>query len=610
MGQVKQWLNSKNRFDCNKGYFSEGPEIRLWKGINSDHASDYGMRIGWQRVRLKFDVASPNGISDVEVLDGTRGLFRRFDGNGKKDFSVEFEAVHDRVHSLVLRVRDRKGEIAVSPELRIINPRYAITRCSDNLNLLGYSTLVSHPDQHQLASMRGFEDISSGTLSSDFSRTSIAGVDTALPFLFTPAAELNFNFFTDSGNQLGGSNMLDEWNAILQRYPVNSSGVSILTSDSTRRISTKNRHRGKKRIVYRNASFYPPGESQPIADIKHTSYLLRSRISPSLRVSMPWLAEDHYRGGLMWHELSFKFKKDVVLKGELPIQLVRMKPGDSFFNASRGYWNRFVAKTPDGILDTPVRKMCVPLANDGYVSVLSSNSSRRIVLIPSCKELKPAVQVTSQGTVWLGLGQEGVKIRKGDVVSVKLLVVSQTGLPNNADSLKSVADFFNPGNFKWHTEVGTLLDNPPFASFKAQDGEVRFSGAPVSGICDYPVQVQGIEDNGCAAYYELNSGKVFSFAPVRKSAMYFQTPTDNGVNLWAGNVFLASDKALKLTLVTAGQDPGKQPFLEIHNPTDRRISAKIWSPWHTPHFGGSSFEADVPAGSSLFCDTGGRKLLR
>ncbi|MBQ7652368.1 MAG: hypothetical protein IJS15_15520, partial [Victivallales bacterium] len=130
MENVREWLNSKNIFNNGLGYSTEGPSILLWSSLNGGSAMDYASREGWQRVRLKFEASSDSGIQDVRIWDGTRGMFRRFDAMGEKHFSAEFEALQDRVHHLVLEVTDLNGKRAVSPEVLIQNPYYAITRCT------------------------------------------------------------------------------------------------------------------------------------------------------------------------------------------------------------------------------------------------------------------------------------------------------------------------------------------------------------------------------------------------------------------------------------------------------------------------------------------------
>ncbi len=598
--KARDWLNTKNTHEANTGYVSQGPRIRLWNGINVTSSIPYSQVAGTQRVRLKFEVDSPDGIAEVKVIDATRGLFRRFNGQSQKNFSAEFEAVHDRVHPLVLEVTDSRGKKAWSQVLRIQNPFYAITRCTDNLNLLGYSTLSTHPDRHSTVTFRDFEDPGLPSME----KTSIAGVDTAGEFVFTPETSINIDLRTDRGDQSGGSNQLDNWNAQIVRYPLISDGISIITADSTRRVDTRSRHRPDKRVSYSDGPFYPLGEPQPIADIQQTSYLLRSGIRPDLRRTRPWLRAEDYRGGVMLHEIKLRFKEDTVLKGILPIRIASFSPGSSWFNASRGYWTRLVVQEPGGkLVDRPAQKCSGEIADGGFLTVLSKASPRRIVLIPSADKLSLRYEMTGSGTLAFGLGKEGDRIAGGETVTLRLAFISQLDYSGDVSSVKDLPEGFDmngkhsaPGV---RAAVGKFLSSRLISTFEADNGALAFTTRPLKTVCDLPFRVNGLEDNGCAAYFERNGSARFLFAPVQNGSLYFQTSTEKGADVWCGNVFLASDKNLKLTLTVDGQAPGKPPKLEIHNPTESAIRATVFSPASAPLFGGMKFQADVPAGSSI-----------
>ncbi|HEY3415255.1 MAG TPA: hypothetical protein VGM23_00095, partial [Armatimonadota bacterium] len=128
--------------------------------------------------------------------------------------------------------------------------------------------------------------------------------------------------------------------------------------------------------------------------------------------------------------------------------------------------------------------------------------------------------------------------------------------------------------------------------------EIACSIAPRATIIDLPFRVQGIEDNGCAAVYST-ARTWFRPVGVAEGNAYFQENVDKGSEIWAGNVFLCDNKAIRLTLVADGIAEGRAPFLEVHNPTDQPITARIWSPKHAPLFGGYQSTKTVPAGSSI-----------
>ena len=108
---------------------------------------------GAQRARLKFSVFSENGIKEVLVQDADRGPLRRFAGNGAHVLSREFELVHDKQHALTLEVVDNAGKRAFSREIFVYSYKRGWFRCADNLNILGSTGLLLHPDRLMMLEM-------------------------------------------------------------------------------------------------------------------------------------------------------------------------------------------------------------------------------------------------------------------------------------------------------------------------------------------------------------------------------------------------------------------------------------------------------------------------
>jgi hypothetical protein len=403
---------------------------------------------------------------------------------------------------------------------------------------------------------------------------------------------------------MGGSNELDDWNALTLRYPMISDSISIITADSDRRVDTHSRHLPNQRIAYPLGPFYPLGKAQPVADIEETSFLLRSRIRPDLRHTRPWLSANDYRGGVMIHEIKLKFKEDTVLKGNLPIRIASFSSGSPYFNESRGYWTRLLVQEPGGkIVDQAVQDCSGEIADGGFLTVLSKASPRRIVLIPSADKLSLRYEMSGSGTLSFGLGKEGDRIAKGECITLRLAFVSQLGNADDPSSIKALPGAFDMDGkhsaLGIRTTEGDLKSTRLIPSFKTHDGALTFTTQPVQTVCDLPFRVEGVADNGCAAYFEKNGTARFLFAPVESGSLYFQTSTEKGADIWCGNVFLASDKNLKLNLTVDGQAPGKAPKLEIHNPTASTVRATVSSPASAPLFGGTRFHVEVPAGTSI-----------
>jgi len=187
----------------------------------------------------------------------------------------------------------------------------------------------------------------------------------------------------------------------------------------------------------------------------------------------------------------------------------------------------------------------------------------------------------------LGFGKEGQRFLAGETLELRVVIGNLTGEPDDLASLERFAQSF------------PLASGDGIETLAAIDGAVLCEDEGGGWICDKPFRINNIQDNGSAAYYELNEGRRFIFAPVHEGSMYFQSRVDNGGKIWAGNIFLAEHPSLKLTLVQDGQAAEEQSWLEIHNPSQELVRAKLHSPASTPHFGGSVFAVEIPAGTSI-----------
>jgi len=67
---------------------------------------------------------------------------------------------------------------------------------------------------------------------------------------------------------------------------------------------------------------------------------------------------------------------------------------------------------------------------------------------------------------------------------------------------------------------------------------------------------------------------------------------------------------VKLTLVVDGQSPGKRPLVEVHNPTAKTIASEIYSPPHTPLWGGLRTAVTLPPGQSAWFRIESRQLRK
>lgn len=585
--EVRTWLNTKNIDDCHLSYPSAGPRITAWGAANAFNQYLHNRTAGTQRIRGKIAVSSDCGIKDIVIYAAPGRLLRLFDAAGKKDFSAEFELVHDRRMDVYAVITDVNGKKAVSPSWKATMFFYDIARCTDNLNLLGYSTLHGHPDRHDYpGSMREFE------ARSNPDQAVLTGIDTTAENdgSFYPFAELAVDCRTVQGSQLWGNNALDSFCAQPARFNFTGSGVSKFSSSSDYRVDTHNRHRGKRRIPYSQASIFPSVGKQPLFDIKLESYLLRSRILPHVSQTAYWLAAGDYQGGAMIHNIRLRARRDMVLKGGIPLQILScFNKAPKHFNPSRGYWNRLIADTVSGIVDGAPANACGVLRNGGFLTVVSKNSPRKIVIIAGSDRLPIRFRGGPSGGIVLGLGTDGLKVAGGTEISFNCAVLSVSAAFDSVEKLRELARIY------------PVAEGSGLHTVQASGGAALLDiEAEPAAICDTAFAVANVENNGSACYYEFDGTRRFVPAPVENGTLYFQTDTRKKVRVWAGDLFLCDKKDIRITPVLYGLAKNQKPFVEIHNPTAGALSCQITTPADAPEYGGLKMSVVVPAGSSVF----------
>ncbi|MCG2659361.1 MAG: hypothetical protein L6437_03835, partial [Kiritimatiellae bacterium] len=349
----------------------------------------------------------------------------------------------------------------------------------------------------------------------------------------------------------------------------------------------------------------------------HTAYTLRSRADYFIAWNLRRVHEGmkDYRGGIVWHEGRIRFKEDMTLNGPVPVPFLFLCGGDHMFvtDADRGTLG--IALLPED-KEFSIHGRVAPggyVANMpnpiGYTAFFSSSDSEFFYQLQDWNKERASID-----RLYIGLGRDGQKIKAGTEMSYRFMMASlnmRDRMVGNLE-LEDIRRTYNldggTNGYPFNISVGKLEDAEFFFTVKAKDNEAVFDIGPRRMICDLAFRIKGIEDNGCAAVYN-HSAKYFRFVADADNTAYFQESIEKPVKIWAGNPFVCDDKAVKLCLVVDGQAKGKPPFLEVHNPTDKEIKTRVFSPEHTPVFAGMNAELTIPKGESLMVGIKGGKLI-
>ncbi|MGE4653053.1 MAG: hypothetical protein AAEJ53_19385, partial [Myxococcota bacterium] len=485
------------------GYVTQGPEILQWElHSGSGRPVPQHETSGQQRSVASFVVESAAGIDEVIVHHADFGAVRRFLGNGETRLERKFELAFDRQRYLFLEVVDTLGRRALS------NVRYhyaypsGVYRCTDNLNYLGSSALLMHPDRHQrMALARGFEgERKPGHW--------ISGIDGAGPPA-TPRLHGPLRVETWKGSAPDLARDAEMVGVVIDPV-LSSSDVSIFEMDASSVVDAPSRE--GRPPVNRGAVLPHKGPRRYVAH-RETSYLLRSR----KRYNVAWThrrpheSVADYRGGLMWHEGVVEIKKSFEPPdGRIGIPLLEMSGAGEgagtildVLDVEHGPRRWHAGSPADG-------EISGTLGPGGYALLSPSPAGKYAVIAGTRGALRYRdaswQRNGGKGTLRLGLdpeaGADGYSA--GTMLEYSFLVATLPG--EETDSAAATADLARAYNldggsdgYPFELRVGQFLDAEFFFSVRAADHEVVGSFGPRAMISDLGFRVAGLEDNGTAA---------------------------------------------------------------------------------------------------------------
>lgn len=579
---------------------SQGPIILQWETINSQMENNWMYTKGAQRVRLKFEVFSENGVKEVIVHDANYGIMRRFDGKGEKIFGKEFEVVHDKQHYLTLEVIDNKKKKAFSHYILVYCYKQGLFRCGDNLNILGPLGFWWHPDRNEMLPLG--KDFRNG------GKYALVGWDTAQAAFGVPQPKdvpcenidiKDIGWYPDRYK-------IGKFVGKIMNVKLAGHDMQIVSMNMDHLVS-----------LYDTENIPTPSYASLPLNQGEIEYFERDHtmIAPADRVDffIGWNYRRYYEsiknyeGSFVWHEGYIKIKKDIEL-GSGAIPLLQLKTP---FQPEKGIGNLVFVKEPEGIKEiklTSDKKQYIEgkIQQGGYISYMPTVLGYTAVFIPKTEKNKNTKWTyfgELPGYIFVRIGEKGEKIKKDTILEYNFIygvfAEKKPGKEELEETVKKLNLNGGKDGYPIKIEKGEIDDTIFFFTAKANDNEAVFTLGPCDMIIDLPIRVKGIEDNGCAAIYSTQK-PWFRFVSVYDNTAYFQEPIEKENKIWVGNIFVCDDKNLKITVIVDGQDEGKEPFIEIHNPTDKNIETKIWSPEKTPLFGGMSFKTNIPAGDSKF----------
>ena len=566
-----------------------GIRIIEFQGLNEQEDPKRLHTRGTQRARVHFKVRSPAGLKEIRVMDTDAGVFRRFQCGGVKEFSQTVEFVHDRQHHLFLEGEDNGGGEAISTIIFAYDYKQGLFRCSDNMNILGPLGIIWHPNWPE--KLQIYKYFRNSEL------YSVMGWDRGAADCPKPRLFQTGDLYTSEGEAYPFNN--EEHDGVLMNTRLTGGDMQIVEArmderverfGNTRRSATSSN--SPTRVLSKNEYLCHEQKIFYFRD-RQDFYIAweKRRLKESL---------EEYDGSATLVTGKVTFRKDVTLKQDanVPFSIARLGvdpavPLDGVCivkDKAQGILSRACARDGKPQLSGAV-------ADEGFLTLHAVKYGENVVVPLHCNaEWRYCFGNSTR--IEFGIGAPGQHFKAGDVLEYSFLSLDVINDMEDIEHLEELASLWR-GGYKTEIKVGTEKGREVFYHAAAQDGEALFELGPLYTGIDHPFRIDGLDDNGCVAIY-TSLRPWFRFVGIADGTdtAFFQESVDAKNLIWCGNVFSASDKRLRLTLVWDGQRPGANPKLVIHNPTDENITATITSPKNTPHFGGMEFGVEVSAGSS------------
>lgn len=560
---------------------SNGPIITTWQGNNLARMTWGRMVAGSERFQLRLKAGSDVPLTEAIVYDGAN-VFRRYRFTNAKTCDLLIDGLHDRQHEFTVVVRDASGRVALRSGLNTTDLMYRRFMCSDRQNSLGNGYLIDG-EGYEVVTAAGFEQ---GKLMSR-----------AGGFPANPQTVGRVPWYWDGAP--GG---------YVQGGVENSMWLPPLVTPQ-------------------------PKETAP-ALVSRMSFPLGSRDVICQEINTEAIMPDHpFHEGGFWpikplpryraQTRCFEFRKTPDGPAAMLIEGTYTMLEDGKWEPHEWYWSRFSQifyslggstnascswgfVNPDGEAlfgpapprDRPANFVKL-LQPGGYLAYTTLHESGAIFPLDEPLQFAQELHQDNWFRLWLGYNRLGQTYRKGQAIPYRLVVF--TGSRNAPPDNREIESFrqalglsSGPPAYTVTPRIGNVRSTRYVLELDAADGgfDGTISKAPLPILL--PIRVHGVNPNWTCAIVEHHD-KWWLPVGVLDGTAYATLDTTSVHDVWIGNVVTCEQPDLILTLLPDG---ASGLAIEIHNPTDREISATVrTAPQFTlaPFF---STRVTIPTGAS------------
>jgi len=546
VGNAASYLRSgmAQFFTCPVQYYlSEGPVLRDWVMFNRDAGRPEDNR---DRYRLALGVESDAPMKEATLYDGFSPARRWCPGKGEAGLARTLDGVHDQQHAYFVVAEDEQGRRLISPVMSTLTRNYH-RRCSDRQNWLGAI------DNYTGMEMRPF-------------------------WLKFPTKNYSEGFWKHRQGVPG--TML----CALLEFPFSGNFYEVTIG----KVSQKYEWAWDWKHVACDAKpGYPTRPSENFrADLSMVRY------------------ENAKVEDMHFHILSAQIEALRALDPEIatPLypELGEAGVGDLFY-----YRDPESGKFEKGALKPRSRRKNKERKPE-------RGEEREWVDLPAGGFGGGVIALTDNLRVWKGrVGFRADKapdsIPQGKVWEARYLLVGKRKVPERPlDITGQVEDilrymgFAGKAPYRLELAQGKLVGIAYEVLLEAADYGVAGTVRGDNPYYDLPLSIAGLNDNWTQVLWLEDTGELLWFTGYENQGRaVLPTKADGDVGFYAGNAVICSDPDLYASIASWGEDRVR---VEVHNPTGKRIEARVRTPDAVTGYQRLDESCRVEAGQSLLLE--------
>ncbi|MFA6294196.1 MAG: hypothetical protein WC637_20565 [Victivallales bacterium] len=555
-------------------YLTNGPLIRRWGALNP---LGHPFWPGKDRLRIALEAESPVGLREVKIINANTGdLYRCFQANGAKTFSVTVDESHKNQWYLVPVVTDVDGRTAVGSGLATYQDGNRTWMMSDRL--MGMQHGMGWDEKHRKLMKFGgwighpwtkpYEALGSYPPNPRSSELRIQGIDGGN--VHSAAMDFNTAVVTDAGT---------EPKVPAYRFRDALAAFDYAVMDYIGDGQFMESKRAKK---LRGSWWETPDAQVPnqIADITSRTWAVRGRYNAAVSVNV--------------HDITVTFKRDakldrVVLGGlrgarDASSVLLMLKDRQGEFswlvNQGEPFSRRGVMEAGGYIYPANFRGGAVGLVNLGPLPIdYDSGGARTQLYVDGGKR----------------------QVKAGEQMKIRFLTFQRPWQDqvNNLWLKQFIADFALGGGkpgYPFTLQQGKLLSTNYALDLQSENGGAVVEIGKYALPHNLLVRTEGIAANAVAGRYDFSRKQLLTLPVFENSVVTSVNTTLGDTKLYVGELFRCDREDVLMSCVQDGAD---KLLLEVHNPTAKALKTKLTAvPGFAP-LAGLDKTLDIPPFSSM-----------